>query len=376
MKEKQISYERTIYKSYMKIPSVEEASFDEHLIMMNKIDGTIACEKCYVNGTGQYWYDITGKQALDYFCKVNLVGSDFLTSLLLSICDVFERLEWNLIDEKCLQLDPGMIFVSHKNEEFVFILYPEEDKKNVFASLITLMEYLLTKIDHTEKAFVSWAYEIYEFILSEEYGIEDLKNKILQKRIENLVTEKEEKQDWEMIFNEEIIEEMESEEVEPEEDAIEKEWKEVVDKGIARLRELFFKHRENVKNEEFPIVVYPEDEEDEEQVTIHPTVCMSTIRGEARGVLIYEGLDGYPDFEMGKEGCVVGKSHRAKLKLERDTISQFHAKIEYEDSAYYIEDMNSTNGTSVNEDVLNYKEKRALQPGDIIQFADVRYRFW
>ena len=56
-------------------------------------------------------------------------------------------------------------------------------------------------------------------------------------------------------------------------------------------------------------------------------------------------------------------------------ISQFHAKIEWMDDVYYIEDTNSTNGTYVNDTLLNYKEKRELTPGDSIRFADVKYRF-
>lgn len=37
--------------------------------------------------------------------------------------------------------------------------------------------------------------------------------------------------------------------------------------------------------------------------------------------------------------------------------------------------MNSTNGTFVNDEMLNYKEQRELSPGDVLRFADVKYRF-
>ena len=42
---------------------------------------------------------------------------------------------------------------------------------------------------------------------------------------------------------------------------------------------------------------------------------------------------------------------------------------------FYIEDLNSTNGTFVNDEVLAYKEKKLLKSNDIVRFADVKYRF-
>jgi pSer/pThr/pTyr-binding forkhead associated (FHA) protein len=61
--------------------------------------------------------------------------------------------------------------------------------------------------------------------------------------------------------------------------------------------------------------------------------------------------------------------------IAKDTISRYHARIECENSDYYLEDLNSTNGTFVNEKQLTYKEKRKLESNDIIRFADVKYRF-
>ena len=90
---------------------------------------------------------------------------------------------------------------------------------------------------------------------------------------------------------------------------------------------------------------------------------------------MYEGMGDYPDFEIGEGSCILGKNPKVKLYLNRETVSQFHAKFDYFDHNYYIEDMNSTNGTFVNDEMLNYKEKRVLAPGDVLRFADVKYRF-
>jgi len=375
--EREIIYERTIYKSYMKIPAVCESSFDERLILKNKIGGTIFCEKSCVNGESQYWYDITGKQDLDSFCKVNSIRGDFFEYLLLSICNLFESMEWNLIKEKCLHLEPEMIFLNHTGEEVTFVLYPEQDDSDTFLSLERLMEYLLAKLDHTEKSLVPWAYEIYEYILNREYSIGDLKNKILKRRIEELeddvqesviVVHREEEKKEESEETEEIIEERADLWGE-----LEKMIFPFYRKGKMWLEDR--KKRDRKKQEDVPMVIYPEEDEICTEPEIHPTICIATMKEEPKGMLIYEGVEGYKDFEIGKLICVVGKSPKVKLQISKDTISQFHAKIDYQEGKYYIEDMNSTNGTYINGEMLNYKEKKMLQIGDVVSFADVKYRF-
>lgn len=375
----EITYERDIYKSYMKIPSIAEDGLDERLMLCRELEGIIPCEKCYINAEGQYWYDISGKQALDNYCKVNAIGRTLFETLILRFCSQLELLEWNLIDGGCLKLEPEMIFLNHTGEEVFFILYPEK-KGNVFLEFQRLIEYLLTKLDHGEPDVVQWAYEIYEITLCDGYSIADIKDKILKQRvkeIESNVSAKEmeyfEETKEELVFQETTYLKKES----SEELQIENLLLSAIEKGKEMLGKIFRKEKKEKKNlkEEIPYVVYPNEEETEAKMQIHPTICITAFAEEPKGILLYEGLEGFPDFEMGKLMCVIGKSHRVKFQIEKDTISQFHAKIDYIEGNYYIEDMNSTNGTYVNEEMLNYKEQRKLQVGDILRFADVKYRF-
>lgn len=396
---REITYERDINKSYMKIPAVIEICFDEKLIFLKNYTGCIPVEKCFVNGQGQYWYNITGKQALDAYCRANQVGLNFFETLILRICSQLEILEWNLIDTNCLMIDPELIFLNNKGDEISFVLYPCSNI-DFFKDLQQLLEYLLTKLNHEEKEAVKAAYKIYEMTLSETYSIADLKDAILKEKSNREQPDKELPSNFKEKNKAGISNTFEDRNIVNKE--INYTHRMTQDRGLAvkesttynysieeKLTGLFERTKQllhinpsgKIKNkvqpkEEIPMVVYPEDEEVQEILEIHPTICMASSFGKARGLLLYEGCGEYKDYELKQSICFIGKSLKVHMLIERETISQIHAKIEYIDDTYYIEDLNSTNGTYLNDTLLNYKERKILQPGDMVRFADVKYRFW
>jgi len=399
---REITYERDIHKSYMKIPSIREENFDEKLIFQRTYTGCIPVEKCYVNGNGQYWYNITGKQALDAYCRVNSIGQNFFETLILRICGQLEQLEWNLIDSSCLMMDPELIFVNSRGEDISFTLYPG-NCGNFLEELQQLMEYLLTKLNHGEPEAVHAAYKIYEITLSEGYSMTDLKEAVLRGRMKSnentnitrpvIDAAEDERKAIASLYRMEKVEEKEKN-IEVEDGLLDK-IEEIpmflqkqIESKISKLCEqakqilnwkpgnsLHRKEETLQRKEEVPMVIYPEDSLPEEPLEVHPTVCLTGIMGQPKGMLIYEGFEGYVDFSLEETVCMIGKHPRARMCIEKDTISQFHAKIDYIDHSYYIEDLNSTNGTFVDNEILNYKERRKLCGGEMIRFADVKYRF-
>ena len=90
---------------------------------------------------------------------------------------------------------------------------------------------------------------------------------------------------------------------------------------------------------------------------------------------MYQGSEQMPDLRLEDRPVRVGKAEDAELRLSKDTVSRYHARIDMHEREYYIEDLNSTNGTYVNEEILPYKEIRKLKSNDMIRFGDVKYRF-
>ncbi len=61
--------------------------------------------------------------------------------------------------------------------------------------------------------------------------------------------------------------------------------------------------------------------------------------------------------------------------LENDVVSRYHAKISKDQEQFFITDLNSTNGTFLNNQILEAYKMRELMLGDEIAFANIVYHF-
>ena len=74
--------------------------------------------------------------------------------------------------------------------------------------------------------------------------------------------------------------------------------------------------------------------------------------------------------------CVIGKDpDLCPLTIPEETVSRIHAKLHVMEDGIYLEDLNSTNGTFVNEEAVLGKEKKKLRDGDRVRFAASEYIF-
>jgi hypothetical protein len=72
-------------------------------------------------------------------------------------------------------------------------------------------------------------------------------------------------------------------------------------------------------------------------------------------------------------GLSIGRSRDADVQIEDRYASGVHARIFNRDARTYVEDMNSTNGTLLNDAEL--KGEAELIDGDIIRIGDTEFRF-
>lgn len=85
-------------------------------------------------------------------------------------------------------------------------------------------------------------------------------------------------------------------------------------------------------------------------------------------LIIKHGLERGKDFKIQKEETKIGRDEENDIILSHPTVSRFHAKIIREGENYFIEDLNSANGTFVNGIKV---QKELLHDNDILQFGDI-----
>jgi hypothetical protein len=62
----------------------------------------------------------------------------------------------------------------------------------------------------------------------------------------------------------------------------------------------------------------------------------------------------------------IGRNRSNQMVFPSQSVSNYHARIYFEDGRYMLEDMNSTNGTYINGIKV---DKKSLQPGDEIRIS-------
>lgn len=106
------------------------------------------------------------------------------------------------------------------------------------------------------------------------------------------------------------------------------------------------------------------------------TVVLSAGQTEGPASLVSREPGELATIYLDRDLMVIGKmENAADAVISIPTVSRIHAKIRKADDEYYLSDLNSRNGTSVNGRLLKTGEEYQLQDEDQVEFAQARYIF-
>ena len=366
----QIEYGRNSQSSFMRILlDGEIQKIEEAMLSRNNIDGLL--ETMWQKEDMGYVlrYNITGKQALDVMLENVIADERLLISLIQEICLLCKRLERFLLSLDGMVLEPEMIYWDTKKEKFYFCYYPGQhrDFQNNFTRL---MEYLLTKTDHKNTQAVEIVYGVYETLMQEGNNVNEI-----QEQLEKI------RKSWK-----------DAEEVEIQESNIDNKQEAVMRErrvfkcksNIIKAIEEWIKKKSNIwikvewqkkiaqKKKMAEFIFEPEEQPEKSGI---PTILLSAENQEVQGILRYEGSASLKDIYISKIPFLIGSEEGCDGVIDDATVSRKHALISKVDEIYFIEDMNSSNGTRVEGELLCYKTKISLKKNDMIQFSNQRYRF-
>lgn len=379
----QSEYIRNLNANYERIlldKKPEEDRYQYCILSRGGIRGLLSCSLRYINGSAYLYYDITSKQAVAQLFLNRNITRDWVKDFMWSMQQLRQELGRFLLDDHNILWSPEQIYQDLETNVFSFLYVPYYEGDRNFSQLL---EFWVEHIDYDDEVLVDCVYHMYEQL--DRNGEVYLQNQIFQdaKVLEQPILPKAQKADIlqeqseTISVMEEIHDEASHEIVENREKKEERAEREER-KGIKGLfdsrRRKNREFRENYKQDMhramdgFAVA---------EKVSYGDEEYGRTVYIEDKGELVEKVRRLYteddkllasiekPILSLGK------KKEEVDVVLEDSSVSRIHARIIREGAEYYLEDLNSTNGTFKNGLRLQPYEKRKLDTGDELKCGRV-----
>jgi len=401
----EINFKRENSGSYMEICGEPETdSFEMKMMCSNNITGFLPVSVRQINNKAIYMYNITGKNNIrECYAKDKISGRN-LYSLIECLKNILRQTENYILNEAGLRLAPEYIYKDINSDTYYFTYFPEEGR-TLWEELKELFEFIITVVAHTDNEAVTIAYGIYKRLCTNVTSIEELF------KIEHTQEPEKYEVKTETIVQKEIIPEVREEEKEVED----KLKKYMVFAGIGGLGAismifLFFllsgnarpkmlsgafcgivcavfgtgsyylyywygKHKSEftkIITEEVAIpytrdnvrITVPEKKENNLTTILSSDMPLKPMLQWQEGGLLRK-------YNVEDDTVIGSSAEKADCVVEGNGISRIHAKIIKEDSVYYIKDLNSTNGTRVNGELLATYRLMPLSVNDRITVGNI-----
>lgn len=375
----EINYKRNLNQSYMVIDAEAFYSgYQLHMCKENHIAHLLPFDTIVEDGQMKFWYEITGKKSLEHVVESREFNLDVFIRLLETLSMVARAIRPYLLEEEGLLLSPDTIFIENGGRN-IFLGYCPGKHEAIIDNFRHLMEYLLSKINHEDEVMVLAGYEAYQRATEEGFSIDGILRSISQYRIseengakrsqpDNHINEIERTQgttNLSMQNREEAWENRTEPASEQSADEKLRRCIQAISRVPAFLLAKFGKEKEQV-------MYLPTDYE--EQKVDEPTVCLTQEEG-TKGILQYAGSGEVANIMLDHFPFIIGSGEQADGKVLVHGVSRLHARITKEKEEYYIEDLNSMNGTWLNEQALVYRERERISMHDQIQLGREKFVF-
>ena len=348
-----VHYKRDLNSNYMILTDEHrEDGYEVRMITENRIYGFLPCVCQEHEQRTEYYYEITGRQSLQLAYERKKINCEQLKGFLRELLRILEAAGEYLLNPEHFILEPEYIYLHARTERLCLCYYPA-CKKDIRESFLNLAEYFLGKLDKSDAAGIEFGYDLYQRAMEPNFSLEELMKR----------TEKEGKCQPEAAnIKENVLEQVSVQEEIPEK--------------TGSWRSFFKKKPKKSKLEDY---LAEADQIDSgavlflrEKNSIGETTYLKTEKRE--GLLLKSRNPEYEDFHITGDSFLIGKKRDSVDGcIPAETISRIHARITKEGPSYYLEDLNSTNGTWADRIQLDPYELFPLENGMRITFASVEY---
>lgn len=93
----------------------------------------------------------------------------------------------------------------------------------------------------------------------------------------------------------------------------------------------------------------------------------------AAALVLIHGEDLGRKFDLVDDETIIGRSSKAQIQVDQDSVSRAHAKLRIEGARVLVEDLGSTNGTLVNDEHIEAPHR--LRNGDLVKIGRAIFKF-
>lgn len=372
------------------------------MVKENHIDGILSTHIQYVNDIPTFCYDITSLQSLDVILENTCLDYSLLCNILSGLYTSLMSCQKYMLDTDKLILNSQNIFLSPDLSKVWLTYYPLYEQ-SFLSSLRTLFDYLLKNVKHLDEKCVFLAYSIHKECQREDFSIESLcsfqsllpeRNKETSMTHSDINTQNISSLDLHTSLSQNTANLSSVPSVaEPPSVYNQSTLKErtlfssIKEKFISfkkRLSEDANQYMDNSPSSLSPTHhkdIYSYMENKKKHMQISPgTVILSSPANPDFHSLIYAGTDMESSIQLTHFPFTIGKNDSCDYSLSNPLISRIHARIsclvtDEDTPEFYVEDLNSTNGTSLNGSALIPYEKYTITFGDHITFGHLTYIF-
>ena len=397
-----ISFRKNLNKNYMvieKVSDFSENNFQVQMLLQNEIPTLLRFSFEIINGKAELFYDISSRQVFDRQFEISKMTFENLRTFCFSVRTLVRALEEYLLDPNNIMLKKECIFTDPEANSYFFCYHPYY-RGDILAELRELFNHILQIIDYEDEKAVRLAYEIHSKIQTDNFVLTDIMNVLQQdfsgsiRRIGKIEVEELEFEEdvqpvpvpvvEEATFLEKVSAYLKGRNlIDILEDINNGELRHKIrnEKPFYPSKEPFLLSEQNKKE---PVKLLPGESFMEESV--YPsggtssgggTVLLGKAGNSNRRLVGIKGQEGQC-IEVSKLPFTIGKlAGFADEVIDLPSISRLHTRIypANDQGEYQIEDLNSTNGTFLNEQKLMPYTKTILREGDVIRLAGEEYRF-
>lgn len=171
-----VNYKKDLHHNYIVLPKLENCNEEAYCVSMleaNNIGGIIRPEPRIIDNVVVYYYDITSMQSIDTIYVKNTINYEELKSLFINLAEIVEQAYEYLLNENDLILETEHIYIELTSKKAAVCYLPGYNK-DIGKQLMSLVEYLMNKVDYNDKEAVLYVYNIYAACRDEVFTFSNL----------------------------------------------------------------------------------------------------------------------------------------------------------------------------------------------------------